>query len=76
LAVIAVAMFALRGKRHPRVDGAKVRLARLAWRMPALETLGPVALTPMRRTCMIVLRGYLVVAVVMVIVRVVQTALG
>ena len=76
LAGIAVTMFALRGKRHSTLDRAEVRLARLAWRMPALETLGPIPLTPMRRTCMIVLRGYLVVAVVMVVIRVAQTAVG
>jgi Mn2+/Fe2+ NRAMP family transporter len=76
LAVISVATFALRAKRRPALDRASVRLARIAWRMPALDTLGPIPLTPLRRTCMIVLRGYLAVAVVMVIVRVVQTAVG
>jgi hypothetical protein len=76
LAGISVAIFALSGKRHTAPDRAQVRLARIAWRMPAPETLGPIRLTPLRRTCMIVLRGYLVVAVMMVIVRVVQTAVG
>ena len=48
----------------------------MAWRMPRLESIGAIALTPMRRVCMIVLRAYLVVAVAMVIARVVQTASG
>jgi Mn2+/Fe2+ NRAMP family transporter len=47
---------------------------RNAWRMPRLESLAPLKLTPMRRLWMIVLRGYLVIAVIMVIVRVVQLA--
>jgi Mn2+/Fe2+ NRAMP family transporter len=76
LAGISVAIFALRGRRHPPLDRVKVHLARRSWRMPPLETLGPIRLTPMRRACMIVLRGYLVVAVAMVLVRVVQTAVG
>jgi hypothetical protein len=42
--------------------------------MPELGTIGPLQLTPMRRTCMIVLRGYLAVAVVMVVIRVIQSA--
>jgi Mn2+/Fe2+ NRAMP family transporter len=76
VAGIGVAVYALRAKRHPAPARADVRLARLAWRMPALEALGPIPLSPMRRICMIVLRGYLVVAVVMVVVRVIQTAVG
>jgi hypothetical protein len=36
--------------------------------------LGPVRLTPTRRVWMLVLRAYLVIAVVMVIIRVAQTA--
>jgi hypothetical protein len=44
------------------------------WRAPRLEDVGAIELTPMRRLSMLVLRGYLVIAVIMVIVRVVQTA--
>jgi hypothetical protein len=47
-----------------------------AWRAPRLEAIGAIRLTPMRRLSMLVLRGYLVIAVIMVIVRVVQTALA
>jgi hypothetical protein len=42
--------------------------------MPELGSISPLQLTPMRRTCMIVLRGYLAVAVVMVVIRVIQSA--
>lgn len=38
-----------------------------------MEAIGALHLTPMRRLSMLVLRGYLVIAVAMVIVRVVQT---
>ena len=38
------------------------------------QAIGPIQLTPMRRACMLLLRGYLVVAVCMVIARVLQTA--
>ena len=74
VAVVATAVFALHAGRHPKRDRNALRVARMEWRMPPLSTLGPVELTPMRRAFMIVLRGYLVVAVAMVIIRVVQTA--
>ncbi len=45
-----------------------------AWRAPRPEAIAAIRLTPMRRLWMLVLRGYLAVAVIMVIVRVVQTA--
>ena len=47
-----------------------------SWRMPPLDTLAPVQLTLSTRVWMGVLRGYLVVAVAMVLVRVVQLAIG
>jgi hypothetical protein len=46
------------------------------WRAPRLEDIGSIRLTPTRRLSMLVLRGYLAVAVIMVIVRVVQTAVA
>jgi Mn2+/Fe2+ NRAMP family transporter len=46
------------------------------WRAPRLDAIGAIRLTPMRRLSMLVLRGYLVIAVIMVIVRVVQTAVA
>jgi Mn2+/Fe2+ NRAMP family transporter len=47
---------------------------RSAWRMPGLDTLDPITLTPLTRCLMLALRGYLLVAVLMVVLRVVQLA--
>jgi hypothetical protein len=74
LAFIAVLAYALRAKRNGSLKGVQLARARQGWRMPELDTIGPLQLTPMRRACMIVLRGYLAVAVVMVVIRVMQTA--
>jgi Mn2+/Fe2+ NRAMP family transporter len=74
LALIGVMAYALRTKRRRPLDRGQLQRARKAWRMPELGTIGPVQLTPMRRTCMIVLRGYLAIAVVMVVIRVIQSA--
>jgi len=49
---------------------------RETWHMPPLTKLEPMHLTPLNRIWMIVLRTYLVVACVLVIVRVVQLAMG
>ncbi len=73
LALIGVMAYALRAKRRSP-DRGHLERARKAWRMPELSTLAPLQLTPMRRTCMIVLRGYLAVAVLMVVIRVIQSA--
>jgi Mn2+/Fe2+ NRAMP family transporter len=75
-AAISVVVYTLRARRPRQLDRGDLQLARVAWRMPGLDAIGPIQLTPMRRVCMLVLRGYLVVAVVMVIVRVIQTAAG
>jgi hypothetical protein len=74
LALIGAVAYALRAKRRRPLERGQLERARMAWRMPDLGAIGPLQLTPMRRTCMIVLRGYLAVAVVMVVVRVIQTA--
>jgi NRAMP (natural resistance-associated macrophage protein)-like metal ion transporter len=50
--------------------------AKCAWQMPPLEALPRLVLTPMNRLWLIVLRGYLIVAVALVVVRVVQIALS
>ena len=76
LALIGVVAYALRAKRRRPTDPGQLERARMAWRMPELGAIGPLQLTPMRRTCMIVLRGYLAVAVVMVVMRVIQSATG
>ena len=74
LGVLGVAALCL-GRRSTAVrTRAELQAARLAWRMPSLSSLGSIPLTPMRRAGMIVLRAYLLVAVAMVILRVIQTA--
>lgn len=49
---------------------------RPTWRMPPLAQMLPARLTGATRVWMIVLRGYLLVAVGLVVVRVIQLALG
>jgi hypothetical protein len=56
----------------PAVD----RTQRAIWRMPPLTELPPVRLSLLNRTGMIVLRGYLVVAAGLVLIRIVQLALS
>ncbi len=78
-----VAVVALRARR-PRAAPQAAPPARhfpattppSAWRAPHLDAIGAIRLTPMRRLSMLVLRGYLVIAVIMVVVRVVQTAVA
>jgi Mn2+/Fe2+ NRAMP family transporter len=60
-----------RGMRFAPVD----RTGRERWQMPPLATLSPLKLTLLNRVWLIVLRGYLLVAVALVVVRVVQLAL-
>jgi hypothetical protein len=74
LAFIGVMAYALRAKPRRPADRGQLERARMAWRTPDLGAIGPLRLTPMRRTCMIVLRGYLAVAVAMVVIRVIQSA--
>jgi Mn2+/Fe2+ NRAMP family transporter len=77
LGLLAVAAAMIRGRRAGAAAAAAAPApaqAASAWRAPRLETLGAIRMTPMRRLSMLMLRGYLAVAVVMVIVRVVQTA--
>jgi Mn2+/Fe2+ NRAMP family transporter len=61
----------VRGIRYEPVD----RAGREGWQMPPLSTLAPLKLTLLNRVWLIVLRGYLLVAVALVVVRVVQLAL-
>lgn len=74
LAVIAAALYLARGRRSLTPDRARLQRDRMAWRAPDLETLERLELTPLRRVCMLALRSYLIVAALMVIVRVIQTA--
>jgi Mn2+/Fe2+ NRAMP family transporter len=78
-AVIGAAGFAVvayRGRHTRAPSPPSTPVARSGWRAPRLETIGPIHLTPTRRLWMLVLRGYLVIAVIMVIIRVVQTAVA
>ena len=50
------------------------RVRRTTWRMPPLDELSPAHITPLTRVWMLVLRGYLVVAGGLVLVRIVQLA--
>src|SRR5579883_2275900 len=49
---------------------------RMLWRMPPLAELAPARLTPATRTWMIVLRGYLLLAGGLVLLRIIQLALS
>jgi NRAMP (natural resistance-associated macrophage protein)-like metal ion transporter len=54
----------------------QLRRDRNTWRMPPLGELPPVRLTTLNRIWLIVLRGYLIVAAGLVLVRIVQLALA
>jgi len=62
--------------RRPQAEPALERALRPTWRMRPLTQLAPARLTTATRVWMIVLRGYLLLAVGLVVVRVVQLALG
>ena len=63
-------------RRNKRVvEPAVDRSLRDTWRMPPLDTLEPQNMTVVTRIWMAVLRGYLVIAVGLVIVKVVQMTL-
>ncbi|GAB3806679.1 divalent metal cation transporter [Humibacter antri] len=64
--------------RHPAsVDPTEVpRSQRASWRMPPLALLGAPKLSAGRRFGLSVLRAYLLIAMILVIIRVVQLALG
>ena len=49
-------------------------LRRANWRMPPLRELSPMRMTPLTRIWMVVLRGYLVVAAGLVLVRIIELA--
>lgn len=63
-----------RGGRHPKQVFAKSM--RDTWRMPPLAELPQPQWSRMQKTGMLTLRGYLVIAVVMLVVKVVQLAVG
>jgi Mn2+/Fe2+ NRAMP family transporter len=63
-------------RRRSEAEPAVNRAGRDTWRMPPLDELPPGRLTPINRVWLIVLRAYLVVAGGLVVVRIVQLALG
>jgi len=74
LALIAAAVFFVRRRRSPAT--AIDRTDQATWRMSPLSELPPKPMTPLTRVWMIVLRGYLAVAGGLVVVRIVQLAIG
>jgi hypothetical protein len=67
----------LRNGRSQEIGGSvDSHIDRAAWRMPPLAQLSPPRLTIAKRAWLAVLRLYLAVASIMVVVRVVQIALG
>jgi hypothetical protein len=62
--------------RHSAALDESLKHARDAWRMPPLDQLPPAQLTSLERVWLIVLRGYLVVAGGLVLVRIVMLAGG
>ncbi len=57
-------------------DRGALQAVRAGWRMPPLELLPPAQISRAKRLWMVILRGYLIAAVVLVAVKVVQIALG
>jgi Mn2+/Fe2+ NRAMP family transporter len=71
IAALTAAAFFIRRRAS---TGAIDRSGKATWRMPPLAELPPAPMTPLARIWMIVLRGYLVVAGGLVLVRIVQLA--
>jgi len=65
-----------RGRSAAAAEGAVDRSLQNNWVMPPLAELPPARLTLLSRVWMVVLRGYLVIAAGLVLVRIVQLAMG
>jgi Mn2+/Fe2+ NRAMP family transporter len=82
VAALAGGFLLARGIRQRRLHGlvgrrdAPDRGARENWRMPPLAMLSPVCMSLSRRVCLLGMWGYLAIAIVAVIVRVVEIAVG
>ncbi len=63
-------------RRKGTSDRTYLGAERHSWRMPPLSTLPKPAWSPMQKMGMITLRGYLLVAVIMLVVKVVQLSIG
>ena len=71
--LLALGAYALRNRPRARVEVERLpRERRATWTMPPLALLERPVLSPGRRGAMLLLRGYLVVAVVLLIVKTVQ----
>ena len=75
-ALIVAGITLLLGKRGANAEPALDRALRPGWRMRPLQQLAPSRITGATRVWMLVLRGYLLVAVGMVLFRIVQLALA
>jgi hypothetical protein len=79
LAIIAAAYLAWAGYRHKRKAPARPRepqLDRATWRMPPVAMLSKPVMSAGTKTGLTVLRGYLLVASALVVIKVVQLALS
>jgi hypothetical protein len=78
-AVLAEAPLAESGLESEAVavtDASLVPVDKLSWRMPPLSELPTPVIKGARRIGLLGLRGYLAIAMIMVIVKIVETALG
>lgn len=75
-AVLTAGALVTRLLRTPAPHSAINRTGQASWRMPPIEALTAVALTPAKRLWRGVLRFYLVVAVAMVIFRIIEPAIA
>ena len=78
LTLIGGAVFVIWARRHPTDETEQQipRSERETWRMPPLALLAAPKLSSARRIGLTILRGYLLLAMILVIVRLVQLALG
>ncbi|HLN25838.1 MAG TPA: NRAMP family divalent metal transporter [Patescibacteria group bacterium] len=74
--VMTVVIKAIEGRKTSVAEPAVDRSLQNNWLMPPLAELPPARLTLLSRVWMVVLRGYLVIAAGLVLVRIVQLAVG
>lgn len=74
--LLAIGLLQRRRQRASGADDPRRLFDRDTWRMPPLENLPPVAWTTARKVGLFTLRGYLLAAVLLLIVKVVQLAFG
>ncbi|MBV9580284.1 MAG: divalent metal cation transporter [Chloroflexi bacterium] len=74
--VVGGAWLVLTARRHPTAHAVVPARDRENWRMPPLALLNRPEWSPGRKLAILALRGYLVVAVILLVVKAVQIALG